>query len=65
MYKEFFPTSDPDKGVLFLDTEGIDALDADDTQAIGVFTLGLLLSSTFLYNSVGAIDEAAMQTLSS
>lgn len=64
VYKKFFPTEDRDKHILFVDTEGIDALDADDTHDVRIFTLALLLSSVFLYNSVGAIDETAMQTLS-
>ena len=49
--------------VVCIDTEGIDALDADSTHDVKVFTLALLLSSVFIYNSVGALDEAAMQTL--
>lgn len=49
--------------ILCVDTEGIDALDADSTHDVKIFTLALLLSSVFLYNSVGALDEAAMQTL--
>lgn len=53
-----------DKDILFMDTEGIDALDANDTHDVRIFTLALLLCSAFLYNSVGAIDETAMQTLS-
>ena len=51
-----------DRIVLVLDTEGIDALE-QDTNDVRLFTLALLLSSTFLYNSVGPIDEAALQTL--
>lgn len=64
IYKRFFSTDDPNKHVLIMDTEGIDALDANDTHDVRIFTLALLLCSTFLYNSVGAIDETAMQTLS-
>lgn len=64
VYKKFFATDDPTKHILLVDTEGIDALDADDTHDVRIFTLALLLSSVFLYNSVGAIDETAMQTLS-
>lgn len=63
LYKRFFPTERADKHVLLVDTEGIDALDASDTHDVRIFTLALLLSSTFVYNSVGAIDETAMQTL--
>ena len=64
IYKHFFSTEDPNKHVLIMDTEGIDALDANDTHDVRIFTLALLLCSTFMYNSVGAIDETAMQTLS-
>ena len=64
VYKEFFPSPDGTKSMILIDTEGIDALDANDTHDVRIFTLALLLSSAFLYNSVGAIDETAMQTLS-
>lgn len=50
--------------VIIMDTEGIDALDASSTHDTKIFTLGILLSSIFLYNSVGHIDETAVQTLS-
>lgn len=46
-----------------IDTEGIDALDADNTHDVRIFTLALLLSSLFIYNSVGPIDESSLQTL--
>lgn len=46
-----------------IDTEGIDALDADNTHDCRIFTLGLLLSSVFIYNSMGPIDESSLQTL--
>jgi len=50
--------------VLLMDSEGIDSLEANDNHDVTVFTLALLLSSIFCYNSTGALDEAAMQTLS-
>ena len=50
--------------VLLMDSEGIDSLEAGDNHDVMVFTLALLLSSIFCYNSTGALDEAAMQTLS-
>ena len=62
IYKKFFDGPNNTK-IVFIDTEGIDALDANDTHDVRVFTLALLLSSAFLYNSVGAIDETALQTL--
>ena len=62
MYKKVFQGYD--KKFIFIDTEGIDALDANDTHDVRIFTLALLLSSAFLYNSMGPIDETALQTLS-
>ena len=63
MYKN--PIDDTaERCVLVLDTEGIDALDAGDTHDVRIFTLALLLSGSFLYNSMGPIDETALQTLS-
>lgn len=62
-YRVLPSSADGKSKVLFMDTEGIDALDADDTHDVRIFTLALLLSNTFLYNSVGVIDEAALQIL--
>ena len=49
---------------LIIDTEGIAALDANSTHDTRIFCLALLLSSFFIYNSVGTIDEEALNTLS-
>lgn len=62
VYKKAFEMDG--KQLIFVDTEGIDALDANDTHDVRIFTLALLLSSTFIYNSMGPIDETALQTLS-
>tara|TARA_Y100000741_G_scaffold362686_1_gene348953 strand:- start:25839 stop:28370 length:2532 start_codon:yes stop_codon:yes gene_type:complete len=62
LYKKVFESHG--KKIVFVDTEGIDALDANDTHDVRIFTLALLLSSTFIYNSMGPIDETALQTLS-
>ena len=62
LYKKVFESNG--KKIVFVDTEGIDALDANDTHDVRIFTLALLLSSTFIYNSMGPIDETALQTLS-
>jgi hypothetical protein len=50
--------------VVVMDSEGIGSLDADATHDTKIFALALLLSSQFIYNSVGSIDEAAISTLS-
>ena len=62
IYKKVFESHG--KRIIFIDTEGIDALDANDTHDVRIFTLALLLSSAFIYNSMGPIDETALQTLS-
>ncbi|EAS03779.1 amine-terminal domain guanylate-binding protein (macronuclear) [Tetrahymena thermophila SB210] len=50
--------------ILIIDSEGIGALDEDSTHDSRIFALTILLSSCFIYNSVGSIDEAAIQNLS-
>ena len=52
------------KQVLIMDTEGLGAVNATDTHDSRIFALALLLSSYFIYNSVGTIGEAAISTLS-
>jgi hypothetical protein len=47
--------------VLIIDSEGIGALDADTNHDSRIFSLALLLCSQFIYNSVGAIDENALE----
>jgi hypothetical protein len=47
-----------------MDTEGIGALDANSTHDSRIFALALLLSSFFIYNSAGSIDESAVSNLS-
>ena len=49
--------------LLLIDTEGFGALDTDSNHDIRIFTLAILLSSYFLYNSIGGIDESALQNL--
>ena len=46
--------------VLVVDSEGIGGLDEDNNHDMRIFSLALLLSSFFLYNSVGSIDENAL-----
>mmetsp|Transcript_86931 Transcript_86931/g.119773 ORF Transcript_86931/g.119773 Transcript_86931/m.119773 type:complete len:183 (+) Transcript_86931:324-872(+) len=49
--------------VLVLDTEGLAALDEDSNHDVRIFSLAVLLSSYFIYNSMGSIDENALQNL--
>ena len=50
--------------VLIIDSEGLGAFDEDANHDTRIFLLALLLSSYFIYNSVGSIDESALQNLS-
>ncbi len=50
--------------MLVIDSEGIGALDEDTNHDTKIFSLALLLSSQFIYNSVGSIDENALESLS-
>ena len=59
----FTPDGDP-ISVIIMDTEGLGALDEDSNHDVRIFSLAILLSSYFLYNSVGSIDENALQNLS-
>ena len=50
--------------VLVVDSEGIGGLDEDGDHDMRIFSLALLLSSFFVYNSMGSIDENALSSLS-
>ena len=50
--------------MLVLDTEGLGALDEDSNHDVRIFSMAILISSYFLYNSVGSIDENALSSLS-
>jgi hypothetical protein len=50
--------------VFIIDSEGIGAFNEDQNHDTRIFLLTLLLSSYLIYNSMGTIDEGALQTLS-
>jgi len=50
--------------LVLLDTEGIDAYDQTGQYSTQIFSLAVLLSSLFVYNQMGGIDEAALDRLS-
>ncbi|KAL0477554.1 guanylate-binding protein [Acrasis kona] len=49
--------------VIFIDTEGQGGFRASETHDSSIFALGLLLSSFFIYNSLGSIDDNAITRL--
>lgn len=50
--------------LILLDSEGIDAYDQTGTYSTQIFSLAVMLSSMFIYNQMGGIDEAALDRLS-
>jgi hypothetical protein len=50
--------------LLFLDTEGLGSTDRGQTHDARIFSLALLLCSSFIYNSRGVIDGHAIEELS-
>ena len=50
--------------VIVVDSEGIGGLDEDQNHDMRIFSLAVLLSSFFVYNSMGSIDENAVSSLS-
>lgn len=53
-----------DLHAVLLDTEGLGSCERDQTTDLKIFSLSVLLSSFFIYNSMTAIDEAALENLS-
>ena len=50
--------------VIVLDSEGLAAIDVDSNHDSRIFSLVMLLTSCFVYNSLGPIDEQALENLS-
>ncbi|DAA31366.1 TPA: hypothetical protein BOS_3270 [Bos taurus] len=54
----------PDHTLVLLDTEGLGDVEKGDNQNDSwIFALAVLLSSTFVYNSIGTINQQAMDQL--
>lgn len=49
---------------MVMDTEGLGSLEEGEQTDTKIFLMAMLLSSFFIYNSVGSIDEKAVQSLS-
>lgn len=50
--------------VLVMDTEGFGGIDEDTNHDTRIFMFSILLSSYFIFNSQGTIDENALTSLS-
>ncbi|XP_052035034.1 guanylate-binding protein 1-like isoform X11 [Apodemus sylvaticus] len=54
----------PERTLVLLDTEGLEDVKKGDNQNdCWIFALAVLLSSTFIYNSIGTINQQAMDQL--
>eukprot|EP00928_Gymnodinium_smaydae_P014677 TRINITY_DN15402_c0_g2_i1.p1 TRINITY_DN15402_c0_g2~~TRINITY_DN15402_c0_g2_i1.p1 ORF type:complete len:805 (+),score=240.05 TRINITY_DN15402_c0_g2_i1:216-2630(+) len=53
----------PDYHCIFIDTEGLGSTQRTASCDMQIFSLCILLSSYFIYNSMGAIDEQAIDDL--
>ena len=49
--------------IYFMDCEGLDSMDRDNQVDHKLFALSVLLSSYFIYNSVGVIEENSINSL--
>ena len=57
-------TPNGEVSLIVIDTEGLGAFDEDENHDAKIFLLAVLLSSMLIYNSVGTIDENALNSLS-
>lgn len=64
LWKKVIYSEHNDTPMIVIDTEGLGAFDEDENHDAKIFLLALLLSSLIIYNSVGTIDETALNNLS-
>lgn len=67
IWKEVFYRNDDENHempIVIIDTEGLAAFDEEQNHDTKIFLLALLLCSLLIYNSVGPIDENALNNLS-
>ena len=63
MWNQMINISDEIDAVL-LDTEGLGSTDREFETDIKIFALSILLSSTFVFNQIGHINEQSIEDLS-
>ena len=49
--------------IFFMDTEGLNSVDSSNNNDNKLFSLSVMLSSYFIYNSTGAIEETVINSL--
>ena len=63
MWSKLIPLSSEVDAIL-LDTEGLNSTDRTLDIDIKLFSLSILLSSTFVFNQIGHITESSIEDLS-
>lgn len=63
MWNKLIPIND-EIDALLLDTEGLGSVDREFEIDIKIFSLSILLSSTFVFNQIGTITEKSIEDLS-
>ena len=53
----------PNLQLLVIDTEGLGGISSNIQQDSKIFLISILMSSLFIYNSCGTIDEKSIQDL--
>ena len=56
-------SSNENMDIIMIDTEGFGGMDENTNHDSRIFLFSLLLSSYFIYNSVGSIDENALSSI--
>ena len=64
LYKKTLTCDDENTDILIIDTEGFGGMDENVSHDSRILLLSLLCSSYFIFNSVGNIDENALNNLS-
>ncbi len=63
MWNRLVPLNEEVDAIL-LDTEGLGSTDREFETDIKIFALSILLSSTFVFNQIGHINEQSIEDLS-
>lgn len=64
LWKKVIPSETENMDIILIDTEGFGGMDENVNHDSRIFLFSLLCSSFFIYNSVGNIDENALNNLS-
>lgn len=61
--EEISADNDPEKHIIVLDSQGMGSPENDQNFDSRIFSICVLMSSLVIYNSIGAIDEGALESI--